>query len=177
MKISPYKFVAVSYKLYAGDSAEQDLVEETSEDQHFTFISGLGLTLDSFEKKLTGLAPGDSFDFTLFPDEAYGEYLDEKVLELPKNMFEIDGTFDEKRIVENAIVPMLDEDGNQLTGIVASVTGNSVVMDFNHPLAGDTLHFVGQVEEVREPSPEELEYARNPPEKCCGCDSSCDSCN
>lgn len=169
MKVAPYKFVAVSYKLYAGD--EQDMVEETSVDQPLTFISGTGYMLDAFEKNLTGLSVGDSFDFTLSAQDAYGEYQDDHVLELPKNIFEVDGVFDEERIQENAIVPMMDTEGNRLTGSVVSVGEEAVVMDFNHPLAGDSLHFVGKVEEVREPSQEELEMAQNPHD---GCD--CGSC-
>ncbi|MCD7972429.1 MAG: FKBP-type peptidyl-prolyl cis-trans isomerase [Candidatus Azobacteroides sp.] len=181
MKISPYKFVAVSYKLYAGDNEEQDLVEETTADQPLTFISGTGFMLEAFEKNLTGLDQGEAFDFTLAPQEAYGEYHDDRVADLPKNMFEVEGIFDDSRVYEGAMVPMMDVEGNQLNGIVASIGDDTVVMDFNHPLAGDSLHFVGKVEEVREPSKEELEYAQNPHGGCgCGsegCGDGCDSCN
>ena len=171
MRISPYKFVALSYKLYAGDGAEQDLVEETSVDQPLTFISGTGSMLDAFEKNLSGLAVGDAFDFVLSPEEAYGEYFDDHVVDLPKNMFEVDGVFDEERIYEGAMVPMMDVDGNRMMGAVATINDETIVMDFNHPLAGDSLHFMGKVEEVREASQEEIQFAQNPNEGGCDCNS------
>lgn len=178
MKIAPYKFVAVSYKLYVGDDAEQDLVEETSANQPLTFISGTGTMIEAFEKNLTGLSVGDTFDFVIPAEEAYGEYFDDRVVDLPKNMFEIDSVFDEERVFEDATIPMMDSDGNRLTGTVVSVGDEVVVMDFNHPLAGDALHFTGKVEEVRDAAEEEIQYALNP-QGGCNCDGgSCgDGCS
>jgi FKBP-type peptidyl-prolyl cis-trans isomerase SlyD len=53
---------------------------------------------------------------------------------------------------------MSDNDGNQLRGKIVEVDAENVKMDFNHPLAGTDLHFVGEVLEVREASEEEIAH-------------------
>jgi FKBP-type peptidyl-prolyl cis-trans isomerase SlyD len=55
-------------------------------------------------------------------------------------------------------LPMTDSDGNRLVGIVADVNDKIVVMDFNHPMAGEDLHFVGSILEVREATSEEISH-------------------
>ena len=174
MKISPYKFISLSYKLYAVDDMGEDFIEEATAERPFDFIFGTGNMLEAFEKNLSGLSAGDSFDFILKPEEAYGEYNENAVVEVPKKVFEIDGVFDEEMIQEEAIIPMMNEDGAQLNGEVISINDDSVTMDFNHPLAGDSLHFAGVVNVVREPSQEEIKFAQNPHGNG-GCD--CGSCS
>ena len=159
MKIAPYKFVAASYKLFVGEGAEHELFEETAPNQPLTFIAGVGAMLEAFEKNLSGLSVGDSFEFVIPPEEAYGEYDDESVVDLPKSMFEVDGVFDEESVYEDAIISMMDSEGNELEGAVVSITGNTVTMDFNHPLAGEALHFIGKVEEVRDATEKEIQDA------------------
>ena len=159
MKIAPYKFVTVSYQLFAGEGEEEELFEETTPEQPLTYISGVGAMLESFEKNLSELSAGDSFDFVIPVEDAYGEYDDEQVVDLPKSMFEIDGVFDEDGVYEDAIIPMMDAEGNSIQGAVVSVTNDAVMMDFNHPMAGETLHFIGKVEEVRDATDEEIQHA------------------
>lgn len=53
---------------------------------------------------------------------------------------------------------MRDQEGNPLMGIVKEITDAYVKMDFNHPLAGFDLHFMGEVLEVRDASQEELDH-------------------
>jgi len=59
-------------------------------------------------------------------------------------------------LFEGNTLPMMDSDGNRLMGSVVSITDNVVTMDFNHPLAGETMHFEGTVQGVRDASPEEI---------------------
>lgn len=175
MKISPYKFVSLSYTLYAGDESGQDFIEEATAERPFDFIFGTGSMLEAFEKNLAGLSAGDSFDFTLKPEEAYGEFNENAVVEVPKSVFEIDGVFDAEMVQEEAIIPMMDQEGRRMDGEVVSINEDSVTMDFNHPLAGDSLHFTGTVNAVREPSQEELEMMQNPNGGGCDCGSCGDS--
>ena len=72
-------------------------------------------------------------------------------MDLPKNIFEVDGKFDAEMIKEGNTVPMMDSNGNRMNGSVLEVKDDIVVMDFNHPLAGETLHFSGEVIDVHEP--------------------------
>jgi FKBP-type peptidyl-prolyl cis-trans isomerase SlyD len=56
------------------------------------------------------------------------------------------------------VLPMTDSDGNQMRGSVQEITGEHVRMDFNHPLAGQDLHFAGEVLEIRDATKEELSH-------------------
>jgi len=178
MKISKNKYVAVTYDLNVGEGEERELMERATPEQPLKFIYGIGMMLPAFENALKELQEGESFDFSLAPADAYGEYVDEHVLELEKSMFEVDGKFDAEIIYEGATVPMMDGDGNPLNGSVLEIKDNIVVMDFNHPLAGETLHFCGKVADVHEATPEEIAALTAPAGGCgCGCGDCGGSCD
>ena len=173
MRISEDKVVSLIYDLNVGEGDERELMERATVETPLTFMFGMGMMLETFEANIKGLQKGDKFSFTLTPEEAYGEFEDSHVVQLPKNIFEIDGKFDDERIVVDAIVPMMDSNGNRLQGTVNEITDDTVEMDFNHPLAGETLHFSGEVIDVHEATPEEI-AALNSGGCGCGCDD-CDS--
>ncbi len=150
------KYIAVAYKLYTEEEGERNLEEEAPAGHPFQFISGLGYTIDAFEKEIVPLQKGDKFDFTIPAAEAYGLYNEEHVIELPKETFFIEGKFDYKRIVPDAIIPMITSEGQQINGCVVEVKSDTVVMDMNHPLAGCDLNFVGEVIENRPATGEEI---------------------
>ncbi|MFV0391053.1 MAG: peptidylprolyl isomerase [Paludibacteraceae bacterium] len=157
MKIANNAVVNAEYELYVvGDTGELELMEKATPEKPLDFIYGVGMMLPKFEEQLNGLAKGDSFDFTIKQEEAYGEYDDEAVVELEREVFEIDGKLDEEMIFEGNIVPLMDSDGNRLQAQVVTVTDTHVTVDLNHPLAGETLHFKGKVLDVREASDEQL---------------------
>ncbi len=170
MEINDKKFVAVSYDLFVGgeDGSQPELMEKATEEQPLTFIFGMNMMLESFEANLKGLKMGDKFDFTLPSADAYGEYIDEHVVDLPKSLFEIDGKFDDEHIAIDRMVPMMTEDGQRLEGMVLEIGDETVKMDFNHPLAGEDLHFIGEVLEVRESTDEEMEALMSPCGHCGG---------
>lgn len=156
MRISANKYVAVIYDLNVGEGEERELMEKATREVPLKFIYGTGMMIPAFEDALAGLESGDQFDFSLTPENAYGEYNEDHVLELPKNIFEIDGKFDSEMVKEGNTIPMMDADGHRMNGSVLEVKKNVVVMDFNHPLAGETLHFKGEVVDVHEPTAEEI---------------------
>ena len=103
--------------------------------------------------------------------------MEDHVLDLPKNIFEVEGKFDSEIIKEGNTVPMMDSNGNRLNGSVLEVKDDVVVMDFNHPLAGETLHFSGEVIDVHEPTAEEIAALSAPTGGCgCGCDDCGSDC-
>jgi FKBP-type peptidyl-prolyl cis-trans isomerase SlyD len=71
--------------------------------------------------------------FTLTPEQAYGGYVEERVLDLDKQIFTIDGHFDSERIHKDAIVPLQNEDGNRFMGHVLDISEDKVKVDLNHP--------------------------------------------
>ena len=168
------KYITVAYKLYAIEDGERDFTEEATTEHPFQFISGLGLTLEAFENQLKDKNAGDKFDFTIACTEAYGEYDEDHVIDLPKDIFLIDGKFDETRIKEGAIVPLMTAEGQHINGSVVEVKDDVVVMDMNHPLAGCDLNFVGEVVTNRPATNEELAEMARMMSGGCGC--SCDSC-
>lgn len=173
MKISTNTFVSLSYDLNVGEGEERELMERATEETPLEFIFGTGSMLEAFEKNLDGLSTGDSFSFVLTPEQAYGEYDDEHVVDLPRNIFEVDGKINEEVIFEGNTVPMMDTNGNRLNGSVVAVKDDVVTMDFNHPLAGETLNFSGKVLTVRESTPEEIAALFAPQGGGCGCGSGC----
>jgi FKBP-type peptidyl-prolyl cis-trans isomerase SlyD len=170
MKISDEKMVSLSYDLTVeGDEeGQKELMERATREHPLTFMFGMGMMLDAFEKNVDGLAVGDKFSFVLSPEEAYGEYIEQHMVELPKKMFEVDGKFDAERVTEGQTLPMMDGNGHRMMGSVLEVRDDVVVMDFNHPLAGEYLHFDGEVLDVHDPTPEEI--ARLTEEDGCGCE-------
>lgn len=155
------KYITLAYKLYSIENGEKEFTEEAPAEHPFQFISGLGLTLEAFENQVKDLSKGDKFDFTIKAEDAYGEYDDEHVIDLPKNIFEIEGEFDSERVVEGAVIPLMTSEGQRINGSVVEVKDDVVVMDMNHPLAGCDLNFVGEITENRPATNEELaEMAR-----------------
>lgn len=169
------KFIKASYQLYDVTNGGRELLEQTSDEVPFTFISGMGILLESFENQVVGLAVGDKFDFELSPEQAYGTHEDSRVVELDKEIFNVDGHFDDKNIYLDAIVPLQNEDGNRFNGQVIEITADKVKVDLNHPLAGRTLNFQGEIIESREASNDEMAafVGQLSGQGSCGCGGNC----
>ena len=172
MKISANKYVAVIYDLNVGEGEERELMEKATREVPLKFIYGMGMMIPAFEEALMGLEEGEKVDFRITPENASGEYNEEHVLDLPKSIFEVDGKFDSEMVKEGNTIPKMDASGQRINGSVLEVKDDVVVMDFNHPLAGETLHFTGEVIDVHEPTAEEIAALTAPAGGCgCGCDS------
>ena len=88
MKITAQTVVDTEYELYVdGENGELELMEKATPEQPLNFIYGVGMMLPKFEENLANLQEGDTFDFTLKPDEAYGEYDDEAIIDLDRAVF------------------------------------------------------------------------------------------
>ena len=167
------RYISVQYKLYTVDEKGEHLVEQTTPERPFDFISGFGFTLEGFERNIKDLEKGKTFTFQLSKDEAYGDYEEARVRNLERDIFTINGHFDHEHIFKGAVVPLQNEDGNHFYGRVLEVGEEKVKMDLNHPLAGETLLFSGLVTENREATKEEIQHLINHlnGEGCgCGCD-------
>lgn len=172
MKISTHKFVSLTYDLNVGGEGEElELMERATVEQPLEFVFGTGSMLEAFEAQLENLSEGDTFNFDLSPDQAYGEYDDEYLVDLPRSMFEQDGNLNTEVVFEGNVLPMMDTNGNRLNGSVVSIGDETIKMDFNHPLAGETLHFSGKIQVVREATSEEI--AALTASGGCGCGSGC----
>lgn len=151
------KLIAAQYQLFTiSDNGERKLVEETTKEQPFVFITGFDAALDALEERLENLNRGDKFDFELDKEKAFGEYETSRVIELNKEMFIVDGQFDSKNIFKGAHIPLKNEDGNFFIGTVLEIGDAAVKVDLNHPLAGKKLNFKGYIIENREATKDEI---------------------
>ena len=170
------KFITVAYKLYTIEDGDRDFAEEATAEKPFEFISGLGLTLPVFEEKVKDLKAGETFDFIINKEDAYGIYDERQVVALPKKTFEIDGKFDSEHIVEGAIIPLMNAEGQHFNASVSSITDTEVTVDLNHPLAGCDLHFTGSIIETRPATNEELAAMAKVMSGEGGCGGNCGGC-
>ena len=123
---------------------------------------------------MAGKEAGDGFDFTIPCEDAYGEYDERGLKQLPREMFyNGDGEFDDERVYEGNVIPMHTAEGQIVHAYVVEVTDKTVTIDLNHPLAGEYLHFVGRVLEVRDATAEELDQIRHPKHCCHGGGKGC----
>lgn len=154
MKVVKHTVPSVTYKL----QVEGEVIETAGTDNPLVYLHGANAMIPGFEAKLDGLEIGDSFDFKVTPEQGYGDLNPQAVVELPKTNFEVDGVFQSEVIKVGGMVPMQDQGGNPLRGIVLEITDVNVKMDFNHPLAGKELQFSGDVIDVRGALKEEIEH-------------------
>ncbi len=157
MQITKNTVVSLSYVLKR-DNAKGEIIEETKAGDPLVFLYGNGQMLPKFEDHLSTLKKDDTFEFTLTSADAYGEMDQDAIIDLDKSIFVVDGKTDDEMLAIGNVIPMRDDQGHMLQGIVVSVSNDSVRMDFNHPMAGNTLHFTGKVIEVREATAEELSH-------------------
>ena len=171
MKIEQHKVGVLAYSIRV-DNAAGDVLEQASVSEPRTLVFGLGRLMQGFEDKLIGLKSGDKFEFLLTPDETFGAYKEEMVMDIPKTAFMVNGELKTDALVVGKVIPMMDNHGNPFNGYITEIKDDTVTMDFNHPLAGKSLFTVGEVLNVREATYEEL----NPAPSGCGCGTPNDSC-
>jgi len=178
MTIAKDKMVSVTYELKL-DGKEGDVFEKAGKDSPLIFLYGSGMMLPAFESGLSDKNTNDTFEISIAAADAYGEVNEEAIVDLPKSIFMVDGKIDEQLITPGNSVPMMSTSGQRMEGLVVSVDGNTVQMDFNHPLAGENLYFTGEILEVRDATDQELNAAYS---SGCGCgsgggcgDGGCDS--
>ena len=156
------KYITLAYKLYTIENGEKEFTEEAPAEHPFQFISGLGLTLESFENQVKDLNKGDKIRLYNQSRKRLTASMTRNMSSTsPKNIFEIEGKFDSERVVEGAVIPLMTSEGQRINGSVVEVKDDVVVMDMNHPLAGCDLNFVGEITENRPATNDELsEMAR-----------------
>ena len=152
MKIAQNAVVEFSYEL----EVDGQVVDHTTKERPLDYIHGTGSLLPKLEAHIEGMEPGDTFDVTLSPADGYGEVDPNRIIDLPKSAFEVNGEIREDLLVPGNTIPMMNSMGGVIPGVVVEVTEDSVKMDLNHQMAGKTLHFTGEVISVREATEKEL---------------------
>jgi FKBP-type peptidyl-prolyl cis-trans isomerase SlyD len=159
MPIAKNNVVFISYQLaFPDEDGQPDVVEIVDEKEPMVFIHGLSGLPEAFEENLLGLNEGDSFDFSISAEDAYGNVDPNAIIELPKSIFQAEGQNADDILQIGNFIPMTDDQGNRMQGLVVSIEGETVTMDFNHPLAEKTLMFQGKILKIREATPEEIAH-------------------
>ena len=172
MKVAQNKVVSVSYCLVV----EGKIADKAGSDKPLEYIHGTGMLLPKFEAELEGKEPGEEFAFTLTPEEGYGVRDERYLVDIPKTAFMVEGKVREDLLRVGNVIPMLNQEGQVIQGTVASISQDSVKMDFNHPMAGKTLNFSGKVEAVRDATEKELAeglHGEYLPREGCHCSGDC----
>lgn len=150
MTIAQHKVVTIHYKVVDVDSGE--VIDSSEGGQPMTYLHGAQNIIPGLEQALEGKQVGDEFEVTVAPADAYGEYSDERVQQVPMAAFE--GV--EK--VEPGMAFTAQTEHGPVSLIVTEVDEATVTVDANHPLAGKSLQFSVKIESVRDASEEELAH-------------------
>ncbi len=152
MKVAEQCIITIAYELRE-NNAEGELVEIMDANWPFKFYFGSGKLLPAFEAQLHGLEEGETFTFSLSPQEAYGYVRESEIIDLSMDLFE---QSPETPLEVGKFITVTDDEGGQHNGQILSWTNTSVKVDFNHAMAGKTLHFSGVVLHVRPATVDEL---------------------
>ncbi|BCV35792.1 MULTISPECIES: peptidylprolyl isomerase [Shewanella] len=149
MQITQHSAVTIHYRL---TDAKGQLIESSFEADPMVYLHGMENLIPGLEKALEGKSKGDTLEVTIDAEEAYGPYHDGLRQEVPLEAF---GDIQD-------IVPgmrfIAETEMGQRPVQVTEVLDNSVIVDGNHPLAGQSLTFNVEVMDVREATAEEIAH-------------------
>jgi FKBP-type peptidyl-prolyl cis-trans isomerase SlyD len=159
MKVEANKVVKIIYELEIGDENDREMLEIVEEDEPMVFIQGMSGLPEAFEVQINGLQAGDEFKFSVDASEGYGDPDPEAIIDFPIENFKIeDGEIPEGMLEIGNMIPFSNEDENKMNGRIIEVTEETVILDFNHPLAGQNIHFTGKVLAVRDATKDEIAH-------------------
>ncbi|MEM9022410.1 MAG: FKBP-type peptidyl-prolyl cis-trans isomerase, partial [Bacteroidota bacterium] len=115
MKIDRNTVVILAYELRE-NFAEGRVVESIPEEKPLRFLYGAGVMLADFEINLYGKSEGDAFEFVVHHERGYGSFKEEAVLEVPKDVFRVDGKLAEDVLKIGTTIPMKDKNDKPMNG-------------------------------------------------------------
>jgi len=154
MQIEKNRVVSLTYSLTLQNG---EVVDTATEDSPFVFIHGIGQTLPHFDSNLNNLKAGDAFEFLITAENAYGVSNEEFVVNIPRDVFS-GPNVPEDILQVGRMVPMQDQNGHPMNGMILGFNDQTVEIDFNHPLADEDLNFKGIIISVRDASEDELAH-------------------
>jgi len=148
VKVEKDNVIILSYSIYDKNGK---LLEARTPENPVEFLVGHGQILKALEKNLIGHTEGFKGDFYFPADEAHGEYKKDLVVTMPRSQFPEDVDIKKGMKFESH-----GPDGKPIALHVLDVEGGNVLVDGNHPLAGEDLRFDVSVISVRKASQEEV---------------------
>lgn len=141
--------VSMEYTLHV----DQEEIDSSNGQDPLQFLVGHGNIISGLEREMIGMKVGESKDVVVLPAEGYGEFDENAFMNVPRNAFPSD-----LPVEEGAELTVRDDAGQSRYARIDAIDGDTVTLNFNHPLAGDELHFNVKVVGLREPTAEELEH-------------------
>lgn len=130
-----------------------EVIDSSEGQDPLEFLAGHKNIISGLESEMIGMKVGESKDVVVAPADGYGEYDEEAYLDVPGGQFPKD-----MKLEEGLELTVRDDSGQARYARVESIEGETVRLNFNHPLAGDELHFNVKVVSLREPTAEELDH-------------------
>ncbi|STO97260.1 peptidylprolyl isomerase [Helicobacter canis] len=140
--------VAIFYEVKDADT--QDIIDSNVTSRPLEFLLGAGQVISGLEQAVLGAKKGDKLNLSIAPEDAYGVYQADFVQEVPKDQF--DGIVLEKGMTLFGQA----EDGQTVQVVVKDFNDSSVMIDYNHPLAGKTLLFDVEIVDMRDATADEI---------------------
>jgi FKBP-type peptidyl-prolyl cis-trans isomerase SlyD len=143
--------VSLDYELKL---ANDEVIDSSEENAPLEYLHGYKNIIPGLESELAGMAIGEQKQVTVLPEQAYGVRDPESVAEYPRD------TFPEslKLEVGEPIAMRDSESGESFQAVITEIHDETIMLDFNHPLAGETLFFKVKIADLREPTSEELSH-------------------
>jgi len=157
MTITQNKVALIDYTLKNGDG---EVLDSSEGQEPLAYLHGAENLVPGLEQALEGKTTGDTLSVVVTPEEGYGVRNEELIGSVPREMFEADMP------IEAGMTFQAETDQGIQVVRVVSLTDEEVMVDSNHPLAGETLHFDVTVTEVRDATAEELEHGHVHSEGC-----------
>ena len=132
-KIGPGTYVTMEYDAFIESGTR---VLGTNSRDPFIFRFGSGEVFSKIEQEIIGLNPGAEREFSLRPEEAFGEFDESRVLQVPLEEFPKG-----KQLKRGTLLKLETKPGQQGLCFVGDIQNDYFVLDFNHPLAGRTLKY------------------------------------
>lgn len=149
MKITENCVVSFDYTL-TDDAGE--VIDSSSGGEPLTYLHGHNHIVQGLEKAMQDRQVGDAFEVSVAPAEGYGEHHEQLIQQVPKSAF---GDAPE---LEVGMRFQAQSDAGPMMVVITAVGDDSVTVDGNHALAGQTLHFSIEVKDIREATAQELEH-------------------
>ena len=150
MKIEKDAVVSMYYTL-KNDAG--DVIDSSEGKEPLPFLQGHGNIIPGLESALEGSKAGDKVDVTVEPEEGYGLRLQEAIQEIPRTALQ-----DVEDLALGMQLQSQDKDGNAFIVTVAKIEDETITVDANHPLAGETLHFAVTIESIRKAEAVEIDH-------------------
>jgi FKBP-type peptidyl-prolyl cis-trans isomerase SlyD len=147
--ITQDKVVGFTYIL---KDSEGIVLDESSDSEPLEYLHGHQNIISGLESELEGLQVGDKKDIIIQPQDGYGLPQDSLIQSFPKTSFPDDIE------LEVGLELQADTPNGPMAFIVMEIKEDEVIMDGNHPLAGETLFFAVEIKSVRPATQEELDH-------------------